>query len=143
MKAKAACYIGGGAKVTPSRTGARDLTFSEGNFSYRDSYFGGTDFVGQEVVWQGAIPVWAMNYYGRILRDDLLNGERSGAILKAALSALYRQGRFLGGFSHHMDGFDYRDESAGDWRSFVGRETIHKAGALAYHLDYNGGLIRP
>jgi hypothetical protein len=143
VRAKAACYIGGGAKVAPSRPGAQDLAFSEGPLSYRDSYFGGTDFLGQEAVWQGSVPVWAMNYYGHILRDDLLDGSGSGAILKAALSALYREGRFLGGFSYQQGGFAYHDESTGDWRSFLGHETISKVGVLAYRLDYSGGLIRP
>jgi hypothetical protein len=39
--AKAATYVGGGAKSLSYRPGAHDLQFHEGAFSYLDSYFGG------------------------------------------------------------------------------------------------------
>jgi hypothetical protein len=62
VRAKAACYAGDGAGTSPSRTGSHDLGYAEADWSYRDSYFGATDFIGQEVVWCGTAPVWAMNY---------------------------------------------------------------------------------
>ena len=142
LRAKAACYIGNGATAAPSRPGAHDLTFSDGDLSYRDSYFGGTDFLGQELVWQAGQPIWAMNYYGRILRDDLLTSAQSGAVIRAALSTLYLQGRFLGGFDHDHAGFAYHDRSEGDWRAFTGQEQILQGQTLTYRLDYHGGLIR-
>ena len=143
VAAKAACYVGAGQKGAPSRQGAFDLTHEAGDFAYRDSYFGGTDFVGQEVVWHRGTPVWAMNYYGRILRGDLIDGARGAAVIRAALSAMYAQGRFLGGFAWVHDGYDYTDASTGTFRDFTGVETIHKDGALAYRLDYHGGMIVP
>ena len=62
VKAKTATYVGGGGKAPACRTGSHDLAWSEGEWRYLDSYFGGTDFLGQEVVWRGSEPVWAMNY---------------------------------------------------------------------------------
>lgn len=50
VAAKRTCYVGGGDKSAPSREGSRDLVWSEGPWSYRDSYFGGTDFLGQEAI---------------------------------------------------------------------------------------------
>jgi hypothetical protein len=61
VAAKRATYVAGGARAEPSRPGAHDLTFADGPFSYRDSYFGGTGFLGQEVVWRSGEPVWAMS----------------------------------------------------------------------------------
>ena len=52
VKAKAATYVGGGTKTVPSRAGAQDLCWQEGDWRYLDSYFGGTDFLGQEVLWR-------------------------------------------------------------------------------------------
>ena len=65
VQAKAATYVGGGTKSLSRRPGSHDLEFHAGVFSYLDSYFGGTDFLGQEVVYYEARPVWVMNYCGR------------------------------------------------------------------------------
>lgn len=141
--AKRQTYVGGGAKVASSRTGSHDLTFADGDWSYRDSYFGGTDFLGQETVWLRDEPVWAMNYYGYILRPDLIDAHRAGATIKSALSAMYAEGRFLGGFEWTGPHGTYRDSSTGDAAHFHGREVIEVGGVEAYVLDYFGGLVRP
>ena len=86
VRAKAACYVGGGAKGEPSRRGSQDLIWSDAEWEYRDSYFGGTNFIGQEVLWLRRTPYWAMNYYGFIIRPDLIDGERAGSTIKTALS---------------------------------------------------------
>ena len=62
VRAKAATYIGDGQRVLSCRSGSHDLKFSDGNFAYLDSYFGGRDFVGEEVVYHDERHVWAMNY---------------------------------------------------------------------------------
>ena len=141
--AKRQTYVGDGVRAEPSRVGAHDLTFGDGVWSYRDSYFGGTDFIGQETVWLDGEPVWAMNYYGYIMRPELIDGARAGATIKAALSAMYAEGRFLGGWAWSGPHGVYRDASSGDVSHFAGRETIVVDGAEAYALDYHGGLIKP
>jgi hypothetical protein len=83
-----------------------------------------------------------MNYYGRILRDDLIDPAQAGQVIKASLSRMYLEGRFLGGFGHQHEGFTYADGSEGDVSSFQGRETIARDGILVYELEYHGGLIR-
>lgn len=143
VAAKRACYVGGGASATPCRQGSHDLTWAEGDWSYRDSYFGGTDFLGQETVWLSGEPVWAMNYYGFIARPELIDGHRAGLTIKAALAAMYAEGRFLGGYDHHGEHGHYQDRSEGDYRQFFGEETISIDGAVGYRLVYHGGLVRP
>lgn len=143
VAAKRATYIGDGRRTTPSRSGAQDLVFEQGPYAYRDSYFGGTDFLGQEVVWLDGTPVWAMNYYGCVTRPDLIDGPRSAAILKAALSEMYAEGRFLGGYRWTGPTGSYVDRSEGDVAHFHGREHIEVGGTEAYALDYFGGLIKP
>ena len=143
VRAKAATYVGGGPKAKASRTGSHDLGWSEGEWRYLDSYFGGTDFAGQETVWQNDEPHWAMNYFGRIIRPDLINGEKAGVVIRAALQAMYRDKRhFLGGTEfRHAHGY-YIDNSRGDTAHFSGHEVIFVDGEEAYELDYRGGLIR-
>jgi Domain of unknown function (DUF5680) len=142
VKAKRATYVGDGEIAEPSRLGAHDLTFQDGDWSYRDSYFGGTDFLGQEAVWLSGEPVWAMSYYGYILRPDLIDGERAGKTIKAALTAMYTEGRFLGGFEWEGPHGRYVDWSEGDVAHFRGREVILVGGVEAYALDYIGGLVK-
>ena len=141
--AKRQTYVGDGVRAEPSRAGSHDLTFGDGAWGYRDSYFGGTDFIGQETVWLDGEPVWAMNYYGTITRPELIDAARAGATIKAALGAMYAQGRFLGGWEWSGPHGVYRDGSTGDVTHFTGRETIAVDGTEAYALDYHGGLIKP
>ncbi|TBN13429.1 hypothetical protein EYC79_09475 [Agrobacterium cavarae] len=143
VRAKAACYVGGGAKGEPSRRGSQDLIWSDAEWEYRDSYFSGTNFIGQEVLWLRRTPYWAMNYYSFIIRPDLIDGERAGSTIKAALSRMYRAGRFLGGFEWAGEYGTYIDRSEGDARHFHGREVIMVGGEEAYALHYCGGLIIP
>jgi len=142
VRAKAATYVGDGEHVTPCRTGSHDLRFSDGDWSYHDSYFGGTDFIGEEVVYLAREPVWAMNYYGRILRDELITAAQAGQMIRNSLSRMYHEGRFLGGFEYTEDDLTYVDTSEGDAKSFHGRESIRRGDETAYELNYHGGLIR-
>jgi len=142
VRAKSATYVGDGEHVTPSRLGSHDLCFSDGEWGYLDSYFGGADFIGEEVVYFAGQPVWAMNYYGRILREDLLSGAQAGSMIKASLSRMYKEGRFLGGFEHIENDLIYVDTSEGSAGSFYGRELIRCRQQVAYELVYHGGLIR-
>ncbi len=142
VHAKAATYVGNGEHATPCRLGSHDLRFSDGDWSYHDSYFGGTDFIGEEVVYFAEKPIWAMNYYGRILRDDLITAPEAGGMIKASLSLMYKEERFLGGFEHTENDMTYIDTSEGSVGCFQGREFIRCGQETAYELDYHGGLIR-
>lgn len=141
VRAKAATYVGDGEHTAPSRSGSHDLRFAEGEWAYHDSYFGGTDFIGEEVVYFAGKPVWAMNYYGRILRDDLLTAAQAGQMIKASLSRMYAEERFLGGFEYMENDLTYMDTSDGSAASFRGREIIRRGPETAYELMYHGGLI--
>jgi len=142
VRAKSVTYVGGGEHADSSRTGSHDLRFVDGKWSYLDSYFGGTDFIGEEVVYFDEKPIWAMNYYGYILRDDLITAAQAGGMIKASLSHIYKEGRFLGGFDFSEDDLTYVDTSEGSPDHFHGREFIRRGQDIAYELVYHGGLIR-
>ena len=142
VQAKAATYVGDGAKSRSCRPGSHDLEFHRGAYSYLDSYFGGTDFLGQEVVYYHEQPVWAMNYYGRILKSTLITAAEAGQVIKDSLSAMYKEGRFLGGFEYVTRDFIYTDTSQGDVASFTGQEWITRKNIKVYELIYHGGLLR-
>jgi len=66
-RAKAATYVGDDKTIESSRDGSHDLLYTERDFSYLDSYFGGSDFIGEEIAYYQKDPVLGMNYYGTIL----------------------------------------------------------------------------
>jgi hypothetical protein len=142
VRAKAATYVGSGEHAASCRPGSHDLKFVDGDWSYLDSYFGGRDFIGEEVVFFNGKPVWAMNYYGYILHAELITPEQAGYMIKASLSRMYTEHRFLGGFTYTEDEYTYVDTSEGDFTHLNGKETISRDGQVAYELDYHGGLIK-
>ena len=142
VRAKAATYIGSGRSASSCRPGSHDLKFFEGEWAYLDSYFGGRDFIGEEVVYYLKQPTWAENYYGHILLPDLITPAQAGQVIKASLSKMYSEGRFLGAFEHQHAGFTYADTNEGYFASFRGRECITHSGQIAYELFYHGGLIK-
>lgn len=142
VTAKANTYAGNGKASLSYRPKSHDLQFHDNDFAYLDSYFGGTDFLGQEVVYFQGEAVWAMNYYGRILEPNLINSSEAGKIIKGSLIELYKQGRFLGGFEHTTALGIYTDTNEGTLISFTGKEWITRATAKVYELLYHGGLIK-
>jgi len=142
VRAKSETYVGDGKKAASCRPGSHDLKFKEDSFSYLDSYFGGTDFIGQEVVYFEGEPVWAMNYYGRIIEPDKINAAEAGQVIKESLSKMYQEGRFLGGFVYNSGSGKYNDSSQGEIDSFSGKEWIIRENVKVYELVYHGGLIK-
>jgi Domain of unknown function (DUF5680) len=142
VDAKRRSYAGSGVPATALRPASHDLEYPARDFVYHDTYFGGTDFAGEEVVYWRGKPIWAENYFGHILEPDLITGERTGQVIKASLTKLYAEGRFLGGFEATDGDCRYRDTSNGDFSWFQGREWIDRAGKTVYELFYHGGLIR-
>lgn len=144
VSAKAETYVGDGEVQASCRTGSHDIGYRHGRWRYLDSYFGGTDFAGQELIWLDDKPVWAMNYFGRIVEADLLDAKAAGMIIKAALMRLYLdERRFLGGFEFDHAFGRYVDRSTGTCDHFIGHEVILVNACKAYELDYRGGLIVP
>jgi hypothetical protein len=142
VRAKAATYVGSGAKSLSHRPASHDLEYHEAEFDYLDSYFGGSDFIGEEVVYYSEQPVWAMNYYGRILEPSRITAAEAGRVIKESLIKMYQSGRFLGDFEHTTVHGIYTDTNKGDFTSFTGKEWITRDSMVVYELYYHGGLIK-
>jgi hypothetical protein len=142
LLAKQASYVGGGKALLPYRLGSHDLQFFAGDWAYHDSYLGESDFMGEEIVYFRQKVVWGMNYFGYILRLDLITSAQAGGIIQESLSSMYKSGRFLGGFTHSVGEFTYTDTNEGDPLHFTGVEWIDRGGERVYELVYHGGLIK-
>lgn len=142
VRAKSNTYVGSGRKLLPYRLGSHDLQYSEGDWAYHDSYLGESDFIGEEVVYCQGRVVWAMNYFGRIVKPEKITSAQAGVVIKQSLTKLYAEGRFLGGFTAACGRFLYEDTNEGDERLFTGREWISLEDETVYELVYHGGLIQ-
>ncbi len=135
LRAGRATYAGKGKEIpVPSAPGAHEFEYSEGALLYRDRYFGGRRFAGEETVFDGETCVWAMNYLGRTLADDFPPDFLKAALLLRPLEApyrgpeMYREGRYV-----------YVNEASGGFEWFIGREAIYVDEHRVYECTYHGG----
>ncbi|MBI2519949.1 MAG: hypothetical protein HYV97_06020 [Bdellovibrio sp.] len=122
--------------------GSFDITYDDGDLHYHDSFVGFSDFCGQEHVTHKNEPIWSMVYYGYLLQPAKFTGDEAVTILKNALSKMYDEHRFLGGFYYAEGPYEYRDMNFGDHKRFNGVEKIFKSGEMVYELIYCGGMVR-
>ena len=145
IEAKKETYANGTAeKVNPTRRGSRDYEYKNDKYSYHDTYFGGTDFQGQEVVYQqDDTPIWGMIYYGRTL-DESLSEEAMDNALRPALMRVGEDDTIpvRGPKEFENQGYKYTFKVTGDLTNFEGEETIEKEGKKIYTLKCHGGMIR-
>ena len=115
-------------KVKSSRVGSSDYHYEEKidnkKYIYHDTYFGGTKFMGEEVVYcDSNKPIWGMNYYG-VTFDDTLGEEAMDNALRPALMNVYIF------------------KTTGTIENFDGIEQIYKDNKLIYELHCSGGFIK-
>lgn len=132
-------------KILSTRVGSYDYEYSSKDMTYHDTYFGGTNFMGEEVVYLSSnnTPIWGMNYYGVTL-DKSLSEE---AVDKALRPALMKVGEddiipVRGPRKFINDEYKYTFEVTGDLDYFEGEETISKNNEKIYVLKCHGGLIK-
>lgn len=136
LRAKKATYAGHGAETIPCRRHSHDLTYSENDFLYYDTYLGGEVFAGEEAVWQGERPVWAMNYAGRVVAEGF-----SGDFLKECLSLIPGEAPFRGPSLHRVGEFTYHCTVVGGFPWFSGTEEIFFGATKVYECLFHGGRI--
>jgi len=136
LRAKKATYAGHGAETASCRPSSHDLRYSEGELLYIDTYLGGACFSGEEALWIGDQPIWAMNYSGRTTGSPF-----SGDFLKDALSQCLPDMPYRGPEFFTDGSYEYRMTVNGDVSWFNGYETIEYKGQLVYELTFNGGRI--
>ena len=145
IKAKKATYANANVeKVAASRRGSNDYEYSDNGMTYHDTYFGGTNFIGEEVVYDSGSekPIWGMNYYGVTLDQDL----SEEAMDKALRPALMKVGEddtlpVRGPKRFINDNYEYTFDIDGNLERFDGVEEIRKGGVLIYRLRCTGGKI--
>lgn len=145
IEAKKSTYANGTAeKIESSRLDSKDYEYKKGNMLYHDTYFGGTNFIGEEVVYIDNKIYWAMNYYGVTL-DENLGEEAMDNALRPALMQVGVSENIIpvrGPREYKTGDFKYTFKVSGDLTNFSGIETIYKNDKKIYELKCNGGLIK-
>ncbi len=129
------------AKAPSSRPRSDDYHFEQGNLTYHDTYFGGRDFIGGEIVYKSGTPVWGMNYYGYILDPATSEKEVYNFLRKALMQPHGSVIPVRGPSVHQEGGWLYRNAVDGELDRFGGAEEISLNGKSLYRATYHGGFI--
>ena len=141
VKAKIATYATSGEGGEKNlEDGSKEMTFSDGEYNYRDRYFGFNPFVGEEIVWQGDKVIWSMNYYGKIL-DSELSDKDVYTFLQKSMRHVTEDRPFRGPENFKDGDLEYIDKSQGDTNEFSGEEKILYKNIEIYRLVYHGGRV--
>lgn len=149
IKAKKSTYANNTIeKTASSRIGSVDYHYEEiidnRKYIYHDTYFGGTRFMGEEVVYcDGNKPIWGMNYYG-VTFDDTTSEEAMDNALRPALMKVGENENVIpvrGLDKFENNGYIYTFKTTGTIENFDGVEQIYKDNNLIYELHCSGGFI--
>lgn len=136
-------YAGKGQEVSqPERSGFTEFEYSEGNFSYRDSYVGDYKSRGMEVVRYKRVPCWASMYGGGIIAGKEHLDNKIIKFLKKALSTDEKIFLSLRGPSKLIAGdWKYSYKQEGNVYEFYGYEEVFYKGELVFFHRIIGGTI--
>ncbi len=142
IKAKLRGYASSGeGGETRLDNGGKVLSYKEGDYEYKDTYFGFNPFIGEEIVWYKGEFVWGMNFYGSV-DENKVSAKEVYEFLKKAMSLVKEDRPFRGPSEFKDDGWKYTDGSEGTIENFKGKEKIYYQEELVYELDYQGGMIK-
>ena len=124
LEAKRTTYAGQGdeATVAPLVPGSKQLEYRDGDYLYRDIYFGMAYFVGQEVVFHRELAVWSMSYAGGVMPRSRDNSDTRAiyAFLRLALRHGGKDEPYRGPAAFTRDFLTYTNLSSGSLALFSG-----------------------
>ncbi len=120
-----------------SEEGYENFTYSNGSYTYHDTYVGGEQFVGEEAIWYEGKSQYAMNYAGRVLDQKF-----SGDFLKEALRQADKKMPFRGPEYYQSGQYIYKCNVVGDFCWFQGYEEIYCDNERVYECYFHGGVTK-
>lgn len=141
LAARERSTLGKGHRMPPERPGAVEIVFREGGLTYRDSYFGQSRLVGQEIVRRAGLVVWAMNYLV-VFESPSPAGEELAPFLQRAQLSRYRDRRLLGPYHFEERSLRYEDQTVGKLDLFQGETVVYYQQQPIFRMPYGGGLVR-
>jgi len=120
------------------QNGEHVITFAQDGFEFRDTYYGGEPYSGQEVIFANGRAMWAMQYRGRIMQGE--DVEPIYAFLGKVLTGP-KLGLPRGVDGTVADGLTYQFEMDGELDEFTAREIISRGKNVVYSAEFLGGLV--
>jgi len=118
--------------------GSKEYRFEAEDYVFRDRFFGGNPFIGQEVVYWKGDPIWSMNYYGKVTSRT---PEEVFKFLTKVLAAVEKKKPYRGPERFSEGLWEYRFMSRGNVYSFWGEEETMQNGIKVQWLRFHGGEI--
>ncbi len=142
VKAKAEGYASGiDSRIRRVSDGASEVSSSDGRYSYRDRWYGGAAFTGEEIVWRDGKPAWSMNFYGSTA-DGARIPEEFPKFHKAALRHAPVEAPYRGPALYREGDFVYVNDVTGSLAAFSGIERVFFRDREIFRLSYHGGMLR-
>jgi len=135
--AKKSTYAAKASEISSSRLNSHDLKYESDDYKYLDSYFGGEKFIGEEALWAFDVPVWSMNYMGRVLTDSF-----SGDFLKECLLNVSNDLPYRGPRLYSSGEYVYHCKVEGSFNWFKGEEEIFYKNDKVYECVFHGGSVK-
>jgi len=124
---------------TKNDDGSTTVTYSLGDFSLNDNYFGGEPYGGREIVFYQDKPLWIMTYYGFVTKPELTTEIYS--ILFEALQKSTEESPFRGPKEYSRCSMKYSFDFDGEYDRFQGVERISQGDIVMYEAFFAGGLV--
>ena len=124
-------------ETDPTRLDSHDYSYSNGQYTYHDTYVGGEKFAGEETICLNDKIQYAMNYLGRVL-----NQQFSGDFLKEALRKADKNMPYRGPEYYQSGEFTYKCSVTGDFCWFQGYEEIFCNNVKVYECYFHGGVMK-
>lgn len=130
-------------KQKSTRECSFDYEYKNNEMTYHDTYFGGTKFMGEEIVYLNNNPIWGMNYYGITLDENLSENIIDNALRPSLMKVGEDDILPVRGPKEFINGeYKYSFIVNGDLDYFEGIETIYKDTIKIYELKCHGGQIQ-
>lgn len=137
LEANVNTYAACANETESTRLDSHDFTYSNGSYTYHDTYVGGEQFAGEEAIWYNGKAQYAMNYAGRVTGQMF-----SGDFLKEALRNADRKMPCRGPEYYQSGEYVYKCDIVGDFTWFQGYEEIYCNDEKVYECYFHGGLMK-
>ena len=137
LEANVNTYAAYANETESTRLDSHDFTYSNGSYTYHDTYVGGEQFAGEDAIWYKGKVQYAMNYVGRVIGRQF-----SGDFLKEALRSADRKMPCRGPEYYRSGEYIYKCNMVGDFTWFQGYEKIYCNNESVYECYFHGGLMK-
>jgi hypothetical protein len=121
--------------------GGTELIYNEGELLYRDRYYGGEPFIGEEVVMYKGNVIWGMNLRGKVIKLEVIPTGEIYSFVREALRAMQPENPYRGPSHFQSHDLQYSSKSTGTIENFHGVEEIIYKGEIIYEGFYHGGSV--